>query len=218
MGHTLSEYDSKKLLAEFGIEVPDERLTQSAEQAAAAARELGLPVAAKLCGAKVSHKTERNLVRLGLENESAVATASAELLAAATSDDGDVGVLIAPMVSGRRELIAGLIRDPQFGGCVMLGLGGIFAEALEDVAFAVAPLDDIDAHDLIGALQNQKLLAELRGERETNRKALAKLLCCLGAIAEARPNVASIDLNPLIIRDGEPVVVDALVELVGDPQ
>lgn len=217
MTQTLSEHQSKQLLAEYGVAIPEERLVSSPDEAVAAALELGLPVAAKLCGARIAHKTERNLVRLGLDNEAAVATAASELLAAAQPGDGEVGVLMVSMVSGRRELIAGVIRDAQFGACVMLGLGGIFAEVLEDVAFAVAPLSDLDAAELIGALQNQKLLGAFRGEPAVDRGALAKLLTSLSRVAEQRPDVVSIDLNPLIIRDAEPVVVDALVELGGEP-
>ena len=104
--------------------VVDERVVPSAEDAVAAAGELGYPVVAKLCGATIAHKTERGLVRLRLADAEAVRTAATELLAAATPDDGEVAVLVAPMVHGNRELIAGLAHDPQFGMTVMLGVGG----------------------------------------------------------------------------------------------
>ena len=121
------------------------------------------------------------------------------------------------MVSGRRELIAGLLRDPQFGPCVMFGLGGIFAELVGDVAFAVAPLQEHDAEDLIQALQHRKILEPFRGEPEADTAQLAKILEALGRIGEARPDIVSIDVNPLILSGSDPVVVDALVELEGDP-
>jgi acetyl-CoA synthetase (ADP-forming) len=121
------------------------------------------------------------------------------------------------MVSGRRELIAGLLRDPQFGPCVMFGLGGVFAELVGDVAFAVAPLEQHDADDLVQALQHRKILEEFRGEPEADLAKLAHILAALGSIGEARPDVLSIDVNPLILSGSQPVVVDALVELEGDP-
>jgi acetyl-CoA synthetase (ADP-forming) len=126
-------------------------------------------------------------------------------------------VLVQGMVSGRRELIAGLLRDPQFGPCVMFGLGGVFAELVGDVAFAVAPLEQHDADDLIQALRHRKILEEFRGEPEADLQKLAHILEALGRIGEARPDVLSIDVNPLILSGSQPVVVDALVELEGDP-
>ncbi|HEY5170975.1 MAG TPA: acetate--CoA ligase family protein, partial [Acidimicrobiia bacterium] len=161
---TLSEAASKELLARYGVPVLDERTERDAAGAAAAAGALGYPVVVKLCGDAISHKTERGLVRLGLHDATAVRTAAVELLAAARPDDGPVELLIAPMVRGARELIAGLVRDPQFGPCVMFGVGGVLAEALGDVAFRLVPLTDLDAGDLLDDLATQKLLDTFRGE------------------------------------------------------
>jgi len=215
MPHTLSEHESKLLLAGAGIAIPDERLVDSAEDAAQAAADLGYPVVLKLCGRKIAHKTERGLVRLNLHDAAAVRAAAEALLAARRPEDGDAHILVCRMVSGRREVIAGLVRDPQFGPCVMLGLGGIFAEAVGDVAFAVAPLARGDAEDLIDALQYKKVLGPFRGEPGVDRAALAALLESLGRIGAERPDVRSIDINPLIVAGDRPVVIDALVELEG---
>jgi acetyl-CoA synthetase (ADP-forming) len=217
MTHTLSEHESKQLLADAGIPIPDESLVSSAEEAVQAAERHGYPVALKLCGRGIAHKTERNLVRLDLSDAEEVRRHAEELLAARSPDESEAGVLVQSMVSGRRELIAGLLRDPQFGPCVMFGLGGIFAELVGDVAFAVAPLEEHDAEDLIHALRHGKILEEFRGEPEADLDKLARILEALGRIGEARPDVVSIDLNPLILSGAEPVVVDALVELEGDP-
>ena len=137
---TLSEADSKRVLAVHGVTFPDERQVVTADEAITAARDLGHPVVMKLGGAGIAHKTERGLVRLGLADDDAVATAATELLAAARPDDGEVHLLVAPMLRGNRELIAGLHRDEQFGMTVMLGVGGILAEALADVAFRLVPI------------------------------------------------------------------------------
>ena len=199
MTHTLSEYESKLLLADAGIPIPQERLVSSADEAVKAAEEQGYPVALKLCGRGIAHKTERNLVRLDLGDAEEVRQHAEDLLAQRQADEADAGVLVQAMVSGRRELIAGLLRDPQFGPCVMFGLGGVFAELVGDVAFAIAPLEQHDADDLVQALQHRKILE------------------ALGRIGEARPDIVSIDVNPLILSGSDPVVVDALVELEGDP-
>ncbi len=212
---TLSEHESKRLLAEAGIPVPDERLADSPEQARDAAEALGYPVALKLCGHGIAHKTERDLVRLGLLDEDDVRHHAEDLLDRRRPEEGEALLLVQRMVSGRRELIAGMLRDPQFGPCVMLGLGGIFAEALGDAAFAVAPLGPHDAADLIDALRNRALLGAFRGEPPVDRPALVKILETLGRIGAARADVRSIDLNPLIVHGARPVVVDALVELDG---
>jgi acetyltransferase len=215
-GATLSESESKTLLAPYGLPTPAERVVSSATEAMAAATEIGYPVVAKLEGEAIAHKTERGLVRLNLGDGAAVESAANELLAAATPEDGPVNVLVAPMISGNRELIVGLLRDAQFGPTVMLGLGGILAEAVADVVFRPAPLDQVTAHEMIDGLAAQKLLGAFRGEAAVDRDAVAALLVGLGRLAEDRPDVASVDVNPLIVTpSGAPVAVDALVELGG---
>lgn len=214
MSRTLSEADSKALLAGHGVPMPDERVVASAAAAAAAATELGFPVVAKLCGDGIAHKTERGLVRLRLGDVAAVEKAAADLLAKATPEDGEVGVLVAPMVQGNRELIAGLHLDPQFGMTVMVGVGGILAEALHDVAFRLVPLSRTDAEEMLDDLATDALLGAFRGEAAVQRDKVVDVLLSLAAVAAADPNVVSVDLNPLLIGpDGAPVSVDALVEL-----
>ena len=211
---TLSERDSKALLAEYGVPIAAERFVATAADAGAAADALGYPVVAKLNGDAIAHKTERGLVKLRLGDRSAVETAAADLLAAATPADGDVTVLIAPMISGNRELIAGVVRDPQFGPTVMLGVGGILAEAVADVVFRPAPVDDVTASEMIDDLATQKLLGAFRGEAEVDRRQLVDVIVGLGRLATERRDVASVDINPLIVQpDGSVVAVDGLVEL-----
>ncbi|MFZ4720747.1 MAG: acetate--CoA ligase family protein, partial [Ilumatobacteraceae bacterium] len=216
-GTTLSESASKALLREYGVPLAPEREVTDSAAAADAAAELGFPVVAKLCGDAIAHKTERGLVKLRLGDAAAVEAAAAELLGKATAEDGDVTVLVAPMISGNRELIAGVVRDPQFGANVMLGVGGVLAEAVADVQFRPVPISEVDAYEMISGLATQKLLGEFRGEAAVDAPALATVLLGLSALAQARPDVVSVDVNPLIVRaDGSPVAVDALVE-VGEP-
>jgi acetate---CoA ligase (ADP-forming) subunit beta len=210
---TLSEADSKALLAGFGLPVLPERVVDDVEAAVAAAEELAYPVVVKLCGDQIAHKTERGLVRLGLDDAEAVRRAGRELLAAATPDDGAVALLVAPMVRGNRELIAGLADDPQFGMTVMVGVGGILAEAVADVSIRLVPIDRADAREMIDDLATQSLLGPFRGEPAVDRQRLADVLLGLSRAAEGTPELRSADLNPLIIVDGAPIAVDALVEL-----
>tara|TARA_B100000446_G_scaffold172138_1_gene179999 strand:+ start:363 stop:1001 length:639 start_codon:yes stop_codon:yes gene_type:complete len=208
---TLSEADSRRLVEDAGVAVSPWTTASDAGSAAEAAEALGLPVVVKLCGDAIAHKTERGLVRLGLSSRDEASAAAADLLAAARPEDGEVGLLVSTMVHGNRELIAGLVRDEQFGPCVMLGLGGILAEAVADVAFRLAPLEHGDALDLIDDLGAQSLLGEFRGEPAVDREALADTLMALSRIA-ADSDIRSVDLNPLIVVEGRPVAVDALVE------
>lgn len=212
---TLSEAESKALLRDHGIPLLDERVVTDPGEAVEAADAIGYPVVAKLCGGSIAHKTERGLVRLNLADPAAVERAASELLALAGPEDGQVGVLVAPMVRGTRELIAGLSTDPSFGPTVMLGVGGILAEAVADVAFRLLPITRADAFEMIDDLDTQALLGPFRGEPAVDRERLADVLVALSAAADADPGVRSVDLNPLVIVDGVPVAVDALVE-IGD--
>ena len=208
---TLSEADSRTLVAEAGVIVSWWATADTADNAAVAAEEMGFPVVVKLCGDAIAHKSERGLVRLSLTSADDVRAAATDLLGAATESDGDVELLVSTMVRGDRELIAGLVRDPQFGPCVMLGVGGVLAEAVADVAFRLAPLERLDAHELIDDLGSQTLLGPFRGQPAVDRDALADTLCALGDLA-VDPAIASIDLNPLIVFEGQQMAVDALVE------
>jgi acetyl-CoA synthetase (ADP-forming) len=210
---TLSERDSKALLAPHGVPFPDERQATDVEGAVAAAAAIGHPVVLKLGGDGIAHKTERGLVRLGVRTEEDDEVAAIELLAAARPEDGPVELLVAPMLKGNRELIAGLHTDAQFGPTVMLGLGGVLAEAIQDVVFRLVPIDEVDAHEMIDDLETQRVLGEFRGEPAVDRDALAKALLALSALAQQETDVVSVDVNPLIVVDGRPVAVDALVEV-----
>jgi acetate---CoA ligase (ADP-forming) subunit beta len=210
---TLSEADSKRLLAPHGVTFPDERQVVTAGEAAQAAADIGFPVVLKLGGDAIAHKTERGLVRLGLADAGAVGDAAEDLLTAARPEDGEVHLLVAPMLRGNRELIAGLHRDEQFGMTVMLGVGGVLAEAIGDVSFRLVPITRTDAGEMIDDLGTQALLGPFRGEPAVDREALIDVLVGLSEAAVAHDELVAADLNPLIVVDGRPIAVDALVEL-----
>ena len=210
---TLSESRSRLLVSEAGIPVSNWETADSTQEAVSLAKNLGFPVVVKLCGDEIAHKTERGLVRLNLNTEEAAEEAADELLSSVTADDGEVTLLVSEQIRGNRELIVGLVRDEQFGPCVMLGIGGILAEAVADVAFRLAPLSRSEASDLIDDLSMQSLLGPFRGEPAVDREALINVLCVLGDLGSDQ-EILSVDLNPLIVTNGVPIAVDALVETV----
>lgn len=216
MSVTLSEAESRRLAAHVGVPVSPFVTATHPDEAVAAAAGLDRPLVAKLCGRAIAHKTERGLVRLRLADDAALAAATAELLGAATADDGPVEVLVSTMVAGNREFIAGTTVDPTFGPVAMIGVGGILAEAVRDVAFRLVPLEPVDAEEMIDDLSTRRLLDAFRGEPPVDRAALVDALVAVSRLATEVPGVVSVDLNPLIISEGRPVAVDALVE-VDDP-
>ncbi len=209
---TLSEFESKELLRRYGVPTVEERLVEEPDDAAVAAASLGFPVAVKLCAAGIAHKTERNLLRLGLPDAAAVRAASRELLQLRRPEETRAKLLVQRMVSGKRELIVGLVRDPQFGPCVMLGFGGILAEAVRDVVFRVAPFSAAEAMRMMDDLETAHLLGAFRGEPAVDRRLLAEVVVGVGRIGVEYSDIRSIDVNPLIVCGSAPIAVDALVE------
>lgn len=206
----LSEFDSKKFLKPFGVPVVEEAFAQSPEQAANAAARIGFPVVLKAVGKTIMHKTESGLVHLHLSDEKAVLNA-AEIISKKAGNDLE-GFLVQPQVEARREFVAGMFRDPEYGPVIMFGLGGIFTEALSDVSFRIAPISRVDAGEMIDELRSGGLLKEFRGEAAADRQMLIKTLTGLSSAALQYPDIAEIDLNPLLITgNGTVVAVDALV-------
>ncbi|HEB90209.1 MAG TPA: hypothetical protein ENI85_11610 [Deltaproteobacteria bacterium] len=210
---TLSEPASKEIVAAYGVRFPKERLAGDPAAVVRAADEIGYPVVLKLAGEGIAHKTERGLVRMGIADATSAEAEARDLLGRARPEDGDVAILVAEQVRGQRELIAGLVRDPQFGPCVLLGLGGILAEAVGDAVFAVAPITRAEALAMVEGLAMHRLLTEPhRGEPAIDREALADVLEGLSRLALEHPEIESVDLNPLIVVGDQPIAVDALVE------
>lgn len=208
----LSEKQSKDVLKVYGIPVVEEKLALTQDEAIQAASKIGFPVVLKGLGATLLHKTERGLVHLHLSCAGDVAEA-AKAIAAEAKDELE-GFLVQPQIAGRREFVAGLFKDQQFGPVVMFGVGGIFAEALSDVVFRLAPLSEQDASDMIDEIKSTRLLQDFRGEKAVNREQLIKTLMSLSQIGTEQPDIAEIDINPLLITPkGEVCAVDALIVL-----
>ena len=208
---TLSEFESAHLLAGYGIPTAKGVLASNWDDVKKAAEGIGYPVVLKVCSPEVSHKTESGLVAVDLRNEADLEAAFNRIGAA--SPVKDAPCLVQEMVKGGRELVVGMIRDPQFGPCVMFGLGGIFTEILGDVSFRPAPLDEEDAREMIGEIRGHKILGAVRGMPAVDADALAACLIAMGRIGMEQKEIQAIDVNPLIIRGAKPVAVDALVIL-----
>jgi acetyl-CoA synthetase (ADP-forming) len=207
----LNEYESKQLLEAYAIPVTKEFVATSIKDAVSFARQIGYPVVLKGSSRTLTHKTEHRLIELGIDNDEALEKAYKALQ---ERGKGQLdGILVQQMVKGERELVAGLIRDPQFGPCVMFGLGGIFTEVLKDVTFRVAPLEMRDAYEMMDEIKAKKLLDQFRGKPAVNREVLARALVNLGRIGLEVEAVAEIDINPMIIHEDTPIAVDALVVL-----
>ena len=207
---TLSEYESRLVIESAGVPVAAAALARSSKEAEQMAERIGYPVVMKGCSAELAHKTESGMVKLNVGNSEEAARVFDELTAKMKNLDG---VLIEKMVKGSREFVIGLSRDPQFGPCVMFGLGGIFTEALKDVTFRVAPLSKEDALEMIDEIKTKKMLGEFRGSPTVDREVLAKALVGIGELGMSCDSIAEIDINPLIICGDKPGAVDALVVL-----
>ena len=206
----LNENEAKRLLQQCGLPVISEQVVATADEAVSAAGEIGYPVVLKGLGSLLLHKSEMGLVHVRLESPDAIQRA----VAAMTARHGDAleGLLVQPWIEARRELMMGMVRDPQFGPVVMVGLGGILAEALNDSACRLLPLSRGDALAMLDELQAAKLLGAFRGEAAVDREALVAGLLKLAALAADFPEIAEVDLNPVrVMADGSLHIVDALV-------
>jgi len=208
----LSEYESKQVLASYHIPVTREELVDNAEELFKATGKIGYPVVMKGCSADISHKTEKGLIRVDVRNDEEALSAFKEITAA--MDGTDKAVLVQQLIKGQRELVVGLARDPQFGPCVMFGLGGIFTEVLKDTAFRIAPLEKRDALEMMQEIKAHKILEAVRGMAPADKDMLAGILIAVGQIGIENKIIKEIDINPVIISAGKPVAADALVVLV----
>ncbi len=208
--YSLSEFESKELLQSYGIKITKDAIVNSADEAIEQSEIIGYPVVLKISGAEFSHKTELNGVKLNLGNETSVRDAVADLY---KSVDGQTPLLVSEQVKSSREFIAGVTRNDEYGLVLAFGAGGIFTEIIKDVVFRLLPASREEIRSMFDELLHKELFGEVRGEQEVNLEKLAKTLEALGECAMDREDILSIDVNPLLINDGVPVAVDALVEL-----
>lgn len=216
-GVFLAEDEAKALLTRYGVETPREEVARGPGEAAGAAERIGFPVVLKVLSPDLPHKSEAGGVRLGLRDAGAVRTVYAEMLASVgrySPGARVTGVLVAEHVAVEHELLCGIKRDPQFGPVVALGLGGVFVEILRDIVFGVAPLDRIEALDMIQALRGAPVLAGARGKTPVDTGRLTEVLVALSSLAMEHPEVLELDVNPLAATaGGRLLALDCLVRL-----
>jgi len=214
--NTLSEYESKVILASYQIPITREVMAESTDEVITAAHEIGYPVVMKGCAPEITHKTEKGLIRTDIRDDREALDAFNDIMAGLNGIKG-AAALVQEMIRGKRELVVGLIRDPQFGPCVMFGLGGIFTEILKDVSFRLAPLEKRDAFEMMDEIKAHKILDAIRGMDAVDREILSEMLINVGKIGTENDTIKEIDINPVIISGSHPIAVDALVVLQPAP-
>ena len=212
----LSEVEAKAALGASGVPVTATTLAQTREEAAAQAEAMGYPVALKVVSQNVAHKSDVGGVVLGLESHDAVAAGYDEIIHSVQAAQPSAvieGVSVQEMASPGVEVIVGMTTDPQFGPVMMFGLGGIMVEVLGDVAFRLAPLGEGDARDMIDEIQGRQVLDGVRGQPPVDIAAIEAMLDRVSEFAAAHPEVAELDLNPVIASPEGAIAVDARIVL-----
>lgn len=219
---TLSEFESMKMLRNYGVDTPRGGLAATADEAAKVAREIGGPVALKVASADIPHKTEAGGVKLRLEGEAAVKAAWGEIMASCLAYKPGAaidGVFVQEMLSPGLEVILGVNNDPQFGPMVLCGLGGVFVEIFKDTSLYPAPLNEIEALRMIRRLKAWPMFTGYRGQKSLDLEALVKTIVAVGNLAaEHRDQLRELDINPLFVypEGGGVRAADALVVLSED--
>jgi acetate---CoA ligase (ADP-forming) len=209
--NTLSEHESKEILKDYGIPVVREMEAFDEEEFSRALDEIGFPMVIKAAGLDLTHKTEQGLVFMDIRTKKEARAVYREIMS--KRKGVPTSVIVQELVKGRRELIVGLTRDPSFGPCVMVGMGGIFSEVLNDTAIRVAPIEKEEALEMIGEIKGRKSLGLFRGMEAADLDKIADIVVKVGSIGIDLPEAREIDINPVIISSGKPIAVDALIVL-----
>ena len=214
-GRDLFEFEAKQLLRAHGVAMPDEAILRSAEEIPGLANRFGgTPMVMKVVSRDILHKSDAGGVKLNLLSEASLRAAYDDIMAScrAYAPSADIeGVLVTPMAKKGVEVIVGVVRDPIFGPVLMFGLGGIYVEILEDVAFRAIPISRHDAESMVDQLKGKKILAGVRGESAIDKAALVDLLLRVSSVVNAYPQLSELDLNPVITYPDGYAVVDARV-------
>ncbi len=208
----LTEFESKELLEEIGIIVPDQSLTSSKEETLSAAEKIGFPVVLKLMAEDVIHKSDTGAVKLNLKTKEEVGEAYDSLMKIPAQAEKKVSVqnMAEEPIT---ELIIGMTTDPQFGPALMFGIGGILVELLEDVSFRIAPITEYDANEMIKEIKGFPILDGYRGKPKADLDAIVKTLLKISDLVVKHEEINEMDLNPVFIYEKGLICVDARVIL-----
>ncbi len=212
----LLEPEAKRICREYGIHTPRSKLVVNLKEALSAAKYLGFPVALKVVSRDIIHKTEAGCVMLDVENPSELRVAYTKVLRNARRHIGEkssLAVLVERMAPPGVEVIIGGLKDQQFGHAIMFGLGGIFVELLDDIAFRVVPLDEKNAIRMISEVRGSQILRGHRGLPPADEKTLVRVLLSSSRLLEDHPEISQMDLNPAIVHHRGVIVVDARIGL-----
>jgi len=215
-GRWLPEPEALRLLSGYDLPVIPHRLATTPDEAGRAARDLGCPVAMKVVASGLVHKSDVGGVRLNIATAEEAAAAFTAILDRLTPYPSRLtihGILVAKMAAPGTEVIVGMVRDPQFGPAVMVGLGGIFVELYKDVAFRLPPLGSAEARSMFADLRAAPLLSGYRGRPPCDLDVLATCACGVARIAAEHPEIQEIDLNPVIAHERGCTIVDAKVRV-----
>jgi acyl-CoA synthetase (NDP forming) len=219
MGRILPEPDAAALLAEYGITYPEHAYVQSANEAAEAADRLGYPVVLKVVSPDAVHKSDVGGVALGIQDATGVARAYEDIVRSVRTHRKDAevpGMLVCRQAPPGLEVIVGGLQDVMFGPALMFGLGGIFAEVLEDVTFRIVPIEPGDAKEMIQEIRGYPLLAGTRGQEGYDVGALADLLVAVSRMMVERTEIQELDLNPVRLYDQGIMALDARILLAAN--
>jgi acetyl coenzyme A synthetase (ADP forming)-like protein len=208
----LSAPEAKRVCDAYGIPVPGEGLATSADEAAALAEELGLPVVLKIVSPDILHKTEAKGVLVGLDSADAVARGYQTIVdnARAYKADAEItGVQVQQMLSGGEEVLIGAVTDPTFGPVMTFGIGGVLVEVLRDVTFRLAPTSAEDALAMVDGIRAADVLRGVRGGAGVDRQELARMIQAVSELVTDFPEIVEVDLNPVLAREDGATAVDA---------
>ena len=215
-GGVLAEEDITKLFNSYNLPLPKQALAKTANEAKKIAQQIGYPTIAKISSPQILHKTDIGGIRANLKNDQEVTKAFEEIMANAKKNapEADIrGVLIQQFLPVGHEFIVGIIRDPSFGPLVMVGLGGIYTELFRDTAFRIAPIEVDEAYEMLQELKAWKLLLGMRGQQQADIDRLTQLIVSISHMAMEHPEIAELDLNPVLVSEQGIVIADAKVIL-----
>ncbi len=194
------------ILKAYGIPVVKIAFAKTADEAVSAAEEIGYPLVMKVVSPQVSHKSDIGGIRLSLHNATEVRAAYQDMMESISKKMPDVsleGVQLQPMLSGGREVIIGMVRDLTFGPLLMFGLGGVYIELLKDVRFAIAPIDNNEAREMITGIKTYPILAGFRGTKPSDIDALVDVILRVSRLVCDFPEIEEFEINPLIVFEEE---------------
>jgi len=210
--NVLTEFESKELLKEIGIQIPAQNLTKTKDETLAAAEKIGFPVVMKLMAEDVVHKSDTGAVKLNIKNKEEAGKAFDELMKIESQSEKKISVqkmADAPIT----ELIIGMTTDAQFGPALMFGIGGILVELLEDVSFRIAPITEYDAKEMIHEIKGFPILDGYRGKPKADIDAIVDTLLKISDLVVKNEEIYEMDLNPVFIYGKGLICVDARIIL-----